>query len=171
MAKGKEISEGQELRVLIKKDRRTLNEIAEQMGFTPAYIIRCYKMDDLPPNVKNMAFRVFGLNQDFFDIAPGQAQRSPLEKELEGLKNDIDQIKAEIEDTREKGRSDATEAIFQTVLEALKNAASESELTEEQKYDKYIQPMLDLAMKIKDKKQPFGGEDIYKLLISQKPKT
>lgn len=60
------MKQGEKLLILVKRDRRSSEEIAEAMGVDKSYLPRLYKLEKLPPKPLQKAQEVFGVSLAYF---------------------------------------------------------------------------------------------------------
>ena len=66
--------QGEKLWLLVKRDSRNNDEIAEAMGIDKSYLPKLYKMDNLPAKPFKKALEVFQVPASYFlETAPGAA--------------------------------------------------------------------------------------------------
>ncbi|MCB0528707.1 MAG: hypothetical protein KDC61_09740 [Saprospiraceae bacterium] len=63
------IRQGEKLMLLVKRDSRSTEEIAEAMGIDKSYLPKLYKMDKLPTKPLQRALQVFGVDAAYFTDA------------------------------------------------------------------------------------------------------
>lgn len=119
------MKEGEKLLLLVRRDPRSSEAIAEAMGVDKSYLPRLYKLDKLPPKPFQKALKVFGVSATYFqeseplslveDPAASNYQpdtlRARLEAEIAELKAEITRLNKMLE--QEKGINAAlSEAIL-----------------------------------------------------------
>lgn len=96
--------------MLVRRDERNAEEIADAMGIDKSYLPKLYKSDKLPPKPLKKALEIFHLSENYFDSnadfriveEAGPEYRSAqdtikkLEYELEQLKSELTVAKEEI---------------------------------------------------------------------------
>lgn len=60
------LKEGEKLMLLVKRDNRTTEEIAEVLGLDKSYLPKLYKMDKLPRKPLQKAMAVFQVTASYF---------------------------------------------------------------------------------------------------------
>ena len=123
------IKQGEKLMLLVKRDSRSTEEIAEAMEIDKSYLPRLYKMDILPPKPLKKAAAVFQVPESYFletvempdTLAEPQRPyaQSAVDVEIIRLRAENDQLRAEIDRltrTLEKEKS-----LSADLAEALKN--------------------------------------------------
>lgn len=66
-----EMKQGEKLLLLVRRDQRSSEEIAEAMGVDKSYLPRLYKLDKLPRKPLQKAQEVFGVTLAYF-VGPGE---------------------------------------------------------------------------------------------------
>lgn len=98
------IKQGEKLMLLVKRDPRNTEEIAEAMEIDKSYLPRLYKMDILPPKPLRKAAAVFQVPESYFreaveipdTLAEPQRPYQNAGDELERLRAENDSPGAEI---------------------------------------------------------------------------
>lgn len=65
------MKQGEKLLLLVRRDQRSSEEIAEAMGVDKSYLPRLYKLDKLPRKPLQKAQEVFGVTLAYF-VGPGE---------------------------------------------------------------------------------------------------
>lgn len=60
------IMQGEKLLLLVRRDRRSAEEIAEAMDIDKSYLPKLYKMEMLPPKPLKKAMEVFHVSESYF---------------------------------------------------------------------------------------------------------
>jgi hypothetical protein len=119
------MKQGEKLLILVRRDERSSEEIAEAMGVDKSYLPKLYKLDKLPPKPLRRAQEVFGVSLAYFlgEEEPKSLVSEPLVTylalnerdrllaEIAALKEEVAQLKKAVE--QEKGINTAlSEAIL-----------------------------------------------------------
>lgn len=119
------MKQGEKLLLLVRRDARSSEDIAEAMGVDRSYLPKLYKLEKLPPKPLRRAQEVFGVSLTYFlgeeepkslVAEPDVAYRANHEKdrllaEIAALKEEVAQLKKAVE--QEKGINAAlSEAIL-----------------------------------------------------------
>lgn len=101
-----EMKQGEKLMILVKRDRRSSEEIAEAMHVDKSYLPKLYKLEKLPPKPLQKAQEVFGVSLAYF---VGISETGPMVSEPgeqyhpTGLpEGDLARLQAEIAALREE---------------------------------------------------------------------
>ncbi len=119
------MKQGEKLLLLVRRDHRNAEEIAEAMGIDKSYLPRLYKMDKLPPKPLKKALEVFHLPDQFFEedgemrtveepsplYQSAQDEISRLQRELSAASEALELAKKELEEQK-KINADLVEAIL-----------------------------------------------------------
>jgi len=109
------MKQGEKLLILVRRDQRSSEEIAEAMRVDKSYLPRLYKLEKLPPKPLQKAQEVFGVSREYFigeeptfnepaeryqavnlsegDLARLQAENASLREEINRLNKMIEQEK------------------------------------------------------------------------------
>lgn len=92
--------------ILVRRDPRSSEEIAEAMGVDKSYLPKLYKLEKLPPKPLQKAQSVFGVSRSYFsdDVAEKTLLSEPpaiypagtTETELQRLQTEIAALREEI---------------------------------------------------------------------------
>ena len=100
------IKEGEKLMLLVKRDHRKNDEVAEAMGVDKSYLPKLYKMERLPPKPLQRAQEVFGVPKEYF-IGEGAGSqgivaesapvyRTPFSSDLLRAQEEISTLREEV---------------------------------------------------------------------------
>ncbi len=101
------MKQGEKLLLLVRRDKRSSEEIAEAMSVDKSYLPRLYKLDKLPPKPLQKAQEVFGVTREYFigeteaksllhEDAASYRPADALEGDLARLKDEIAALREEI---------------------------------------------------------------------------
>ena len=123
------IKQGEKLMLLVRRDPRSTEQLAELMGIDKSYFPKLYKMDKLPRKPLQRAMEVLGVPVGYFEgensdtnlvSEPVMGYRNQLEIEKLGTENEALRLEINrLEDLLERER-----AISANLAEALKNLSS-----------------------------------------------
>ncbi|MFN0176191.1 MAG: hypothetical protein ACKVU0_16210 [Saprospiraceae bacterium] len=120
------MKQGEKLLLLVRRDQRSSEEIAEAMSVDKSYLPRLYKLDKLPPKPLQKAQEVFGVSREYFigeelllnepaeryqTISLSEGDMARLQAEIAWLREEIARLAKLLE--QEKGiNKDLSEAIL-----------------------------------------------------------
>lgn len=122
-----QIRQGEKLMLLVKRDPRSNDEIAQALGLDKSYLPKLYRLDRLPPKPLRRAIEVFGVEENYFseqmeqsmvsEPAPtyrtgGSTQWAQAQAEIANLKTEISRLTKLLEHEK---------SINANLAEALKN--------------------------------------------------
>jgi transcriptional regulator with XRE-family HTH domain len=107
------IKEGEKLMLLVKRDSRTTEEIADALGLDKSYLPKLYKMDKLPRKPLQKAMVVFQVPATYFmehtenasGVAEEEAAYGAAEKRLQTENNTLKQEIARLTKMLEQEKS------------------------------------------------------------------
>jgi hypothetical protein len=107
------ILQGEKLLLLVRRDRRSAEEIAQAMDIDKSYLPKLYKMEILPPKPFKKAMEVFHVSESYFtenvEIVsepsatyrrsglPSTEEMAHLEEENEALRTEIARLRQMLE--------------------------------------------------------------------------
>lgn len=114
------ILQGEKLLLLVRRDRRSAEEIAQAMDIDKSYLPKLYKMEVLPPKPLKKAMEVFHVSESYFaenveipntvaeppsdyrrGAAPGSTEDlARLQEENEALRTEITRLRQMLEKER-----------------------------------------------------------------------
>lgn len=100
------LTQGEILKILVERDARSAEEVADAMGFHRTYLSKLYKLDKLPAKALRKAVRALGVSEGAFQISATaatigdelEAEKRRLELDNERLRQENLQLKAEAYD-------------------------------------------------------------------------
>lgn len=110
------MKQGEKLLILVRRDPRSSEEIAEAMGVDKSYLPKLYKLEKLPPKPLARAQEVFGVSPAYFTEIPEQpsslaepgktydvlsdntqADIARLQQEMEALRAEMERLRTLLE--------------------------------------------------------------------------
>lgn len=125
-----QIKQGEKLMLLVKRDPRSNDEIAQALGLDKSYLPKLYKLDRLPPKPLRRAVEVFKVEENYFleeeeprtvaepaavyrsAAPPSPAQWEQVQAEMASLRTEISRLERLLEHEK---------SINANLAEALKN--------------------------------------------------
>jgi len=95
------MKQGEKLLLLVRRDHRNAEEIAEGMGIDKSYLPRLYKMDKLPPKPLKKALEVFHLSDHFFESDTEMHTVEESSPMYQSAQDEIERLQREVSAIRE----------------------------------------------------------------------
>lgn len=87
------VAQGEKLLLLVRRSGKESKQVAEEMGYTPQYLAKLFKKENLPSAAKAKAIEIFELPEDYFDSNENGAPASDYSSENEKLKAEVERLK------------------------------------------------------------------------------
>ena len=121
------LTQGEILLILVKRDGRPAEAIADAMGVDKSYLPKLYKLEKLPPKPLRKAMAVFQVAENYF-LETGEAPSSVAEpgRAYKNAGTEMERLQAENENLRNEiarltRMLDQEKALSADLAEALKN--------------------------------------------------